>query len=203
MDNNKKFWQRFAKLYQPLAGKSYEKIYQQISVRVRKYLNKDMNVLELACGSGQLSCRLAQQAKSWKATDFSENMIAQAEKLHSINGLTFSVKDATNLPYENGSFDAVMISNALHIMPNPQKALKEIYRVLKPNGVLFAPTFIVGKSIKYKVRMVVMSAFGFKCFSKWTADEFEKYVSIFGFKKQEADVLGGTSSPLCCLIARK
>lgn len=203
MDNNKKFWQRFAKLYQPLAGKSYEKIYQEISTRVRKYLNKDMNVLELACGSGQLSCRLAHQAKSWEATDFSENMIAQAEKLHSINGLTFSVKDATNLPYENGSFDAVMISNALHIMPNPQKALKEIYRVLKPNGVLFAPTFIVGKSIKYKVRMGVMSAFGFKCFSKWTADEFEKYVSTFGFNKQEADILGGTSSPLCCLIARK
>lgn len=44
-----------------------------------------------------------------------------------------------------------MIANALHIMPNPDKAISEICRVLKPNGVLFAPTFVRSESRKYKL----------------------------------------------------
>ena len=39
------------------------------------------------------------------------------------------------------SFDVVIVSNALHIVPQPEKALREIKRVLKDDGVLIAPTF--------------------------------------------------------------
>ena len=44
-------------------------------------------------------------------------------------------------------FDAAVISNALHIMPEPEKALAEIRRVLKPGGILIAPTFMAVGSI--------------------------------------------------------
>lgn len=54
----------------------------------------------------------------------------------------FSVQDATSLPYTSGTFDAVVISNALHIMPEPEKALKEIRRVLKSGDIQ-----IVGKHL--------------------------------------------------------
>lgn len=46
------------------------------------------------------------------------------------------------MSYISDYFEVVVISNALHIMPEPQKALKEIDRVLKENGLLIAPTFI-------------------------------------------------------------
>ena len=45
------------------------------------------------------------------------------------------------LPYADKSFDVVIVSNALHIVPQPEKALAEIRRVLKDDGVLIAPTF--------------------------------------------------------------
>lgn len=47
--------------------------------------------------------------------------------------LSFEVADAINLPYADGSFDVVIIANALHVMENPEQALSEINRVLRSN----------------------------------------------------------------------
>jgi len=51
---------------------------------------------------------------SWEATDFSEKMIEEAKVRTSNLPVTFTVQDATNLPYEDGRFDTVVIANALH-----------------------------------------------------------------------------------------
>ena len=58
--------------------------------------------------------------------------------------LDFAQADATALPYSASQFDVVLIANALHIMPNPTAALREISRVLKPGGILIAPTYVHG-----------------------------------------------------------
>ena len=200
---NKKFWQRFAKLYSPFMEKGNSELYDNISKAVKPKLNKDMNVLELACGSGQLSFRLAKYARQWEATDFSENMIAEAKKKPRPKGLYFSVQDATKLPYADESFDAVMIANALHIMPEPDKAMSEIRRVLKKDGILFAPTFIHGDGAGYSIHIRLMNLIGFKTYSKWNADEFTEYIEAHSFKLIEQKVMGSTLTPLCCLIAAK
>ena len=69
-------------------------------------------------------------------------MIREAMKGERPANLTFEVADATALPYADASFDAVLIANALHVMPEPEKALNEIDRVLRPGGVLIAPNFV-------------------------------------------------------------
>lgn len=142
--DNKQFWQRWASCYGPLMQSS-EPLYAAIAQQMQPYLTPEMNVLELACGSGQLSFRLSRLVRDWEATDFSPKMIAQAKLKPRGAGLHFSVQDATSLPYADETFDAVLIANALHIMPRPEKALAEIYRVLKPGGQLFAPTFVHGE----------------------------------------------------------
>ena len=78
MNDNKEFWQRFAKLYSPFMEKGNGKLYDEICAEISAKLRKDMTVLELACGSGQLTFRLADQVKHWEATDFSPNMIAKS-----------------------------------------------------------------------------------------------------------------------------
>ena len=201
MNDNKKFWQRFAKLYRPFMERGNRQTYEQICTEVSPYLHKEMDVLELACGSGQLSFRLAGKARQWEATDFSENMIAEAKKQAGPQTLFFSVQDATNLPYANETYDAVMIANALHIMPEPDKAMAEIHRVLKKDGVLFAPTFVHGEGAGFHIRIKLMNLIGFKTYSKWNAKEFETYIERHGFKVETRTVMGSNLTPLCCLIA--
>ena len=69
-----------------------------------------------------------------------EGMIREAKKGDYPSNLTFEVADATALPYKDDSFDVVLIANALHVMPEPEKALSEIDRVLKPGGILMYST---------------------------------------------------------------
>ena len=141
--DDKRFWDRYSKNYSALMRRS-ERMYLQIHKAIRPFLKRDMDVLELACGTGQLSVPLSPYVRTWEATDFSPEMVTQAKKQLHTARLHFSVQDATKLPYGPESFDAVVISNALHIMPQPEKALSEAWRVLKPGGFLFAPTFVWG-----------------------------------------------------------
>ena len=145
---NKNFWDRFSKIYHPFMKRNaiaYESICQCLD----KYIDEQKTVLELACGTGQITFRMVDKAKSWIATDYSENMVNEAKRRGATVGgcrnLSFQVQDATKLTYESESFDVVVIANALHIMPNPDLALREIHRVLKKDGILFAPTFVYEK----------------------------------------------------------
>ena len=61
-------------------------------------------------------------------------MIAEAKRDNHSAKLHFSVQDMFRLPYADKSFDVVIVSNALHIVPQPEKALQEIKRVLKEDA---------------------------------------------------------------------
>ena len=154
--SNKEFWDKFAKLYAPFMRKD-KGVYDKVCEYICSYLNKDMNALELACGSGQLSLSLSKYTKNWIGTDFSEQMILEARKHGEYENLAFEIADATSLNFVDGEFDCVVIANALHIMPNPDKAMIEIYRVLKPNGILFAPTFLWKEGIKNNLKILLRS----------------------------------------------
>ncbi len=199
---NKRFWQRMAKLYAPLM-KSAGPLYDAIRDRLKPYLTQEMNVLELACGTGQLTFRLAESAGRWEATDFSERMIAEVIKCPHLQNVRFAVRDATNLPYPDASFDAALIANALHIMPGPDMALHEIRRVLKPGGILMAPTFIWGTDARQQFSAWIMERTGFRVFHRWSEEEFARFVEQNGFTVAERMVMGGSIRPLCCLVARK
>ncbi len=199
---NKKYWQRLAKVYAPLM-ESDKKFYNGICGYIKEYLKPDMHVLELACGSGQLSLPLSEYVSSWTATDFSENMIEQAKKRHVNEKLCFQVADATSLSYENQTYDCVVISNALHIMPEPEKALQEISRVLKNGGILYAPTFLWSERKASNLRKRLMSLTGFKAYKEWDKDEFCKFISGYGFTVVEMNLIDGGLAPVGTLIATK
>lgn len=202
MENNINFWEKVAALYGIFMKRNLSS-YDIISSKIRQCLNKDMKVLELACGSGQLTFCLAKQVKEWYATDFSPSMLGEAKKQSTQKNIIFSVQDATRLPYEEHSFDAVLIANALHIMPQPDLALEEIFRVLKPGGLLFAPTFIWKRGVVFGVGAWLLQMFGFKVFHRWSQEEFAQFVEKKGFLVTEYSLVGSNITPICYLAAKK
>lgn len=160
-------------------------VYDKVCEYIRPHLNKDMEVLELACGSGQLSFNLSKHTKSWIGTDFFEQMIQEAKKRGEYEKLIFETADAVALSYSYEKFDCVLIANALHIMPKPDEAMKEIYSVLKPNGTLFAPTFLWKEGKQRKMIKSLMSILGFKMYQEWDKKEFEDFIKEYGFSVVE------------------
>ena len=89
-------------------------------------------ILDLAAGTGSSSIAFAGPGVKVIATDFSEGMLAEGRKRHP--ELDFRFADATNLPFEEKSVDAVTISFGLRNVVDVPKALGEMFRVLKPGG---------------------------------------------------------------------
>ena len=156
------FWQGMAAHYTKFMRRSAP-VYAEICNRIRPHLTRDMNVLELASGTGQLSFPLSPYVRLWEATDVSSSMIAEAKKRTGSSRLHFSVQDAAHLPYVSETFD-VVIANALHILPEPDRVLREARRVLKPGGWLFAPTFVHAGGKLARLRTWGMERTGFRIY---------------------------------------
>jgi len=92
-------------------------------------------ILDVAAGTGTSSASLARNGASVVAADFSEGMIEVGRQRQADNPFVrFVQADATALPFEDDSFDAVTISFGLRNIVDPKKALAEFYRVVKPGG---------------------------------------------------------------------
>ena len=111
--------------------------------------------------------------------------------------------DAVALSYSHEKFDCVLIANALHIIPKPYEAMKEIYRVLKPNGTLFAPTFLWKEGKQRKMIKSLMSILGFKMYQEWDKKEFEDFIKEYGFSVVEMKLAHGGLTPIGVMIAQK
>ena len=182
------FWNRNAGRYDRFMRKdaaAYEQMYALIRPVVRH-----KNVLELATGTGLIAKQIVSAAAAVEATDASPEMIREAGRGNHSAKLHFSVQDMFQLPYAGRSFDVVIVSNALHIVPQPEKALAEIHRLLKDDGVLIAPTFThAGNSFSGKVRAFFMKRVGFPLHSKWTSAEYLRFLSQNGWTVRKSAVL--------------
>ena len=147
-------------------------------------------VLELATGTGLIAKHIVNAAAHIEATDASAEMILEAKRDNRSAKLYFSVQDMFCLPYANQSFNVVIVSNAVHIVPQPEKALQEIKRVLKDDGVLIAPTFThAGNSFSGKVKAFFMKLAGFPLRSKWTSEEYLRFLRQNGWTVRKNVIL--------------
>ena len=188
MQEHKNFWDKNAGRYDRFMRKdraAYDEMYALIRPVV-----KGKTVLELATGTGLIAKNIVNAAAHIEATDASVEMIAEAKRDNQSAKLHFSVQDMFRLPYAGKSFEVVIVSNALHIVPQPEKALAEIHRVLKDDGVLIAPTFThAGNSLSGKVRAFFMKLAGFPLHSKWTSEEYLCFLQQNGWTVRKSDVL--------------
>ena len=188
MKEQKNFWDRNAGRYDRFMrkdGAAYEEMYELIRPVV-----KAKTVLELATGTGLIAKNIVNAAAHIEATDASAEMTLEAKRDNRSAKLYFSVQDMFRLSYANQSFDVAIVSNALHIVPQPEKALAEIRRVLKDDGVLIAPTFTHAEnSIFGMIRAFFMRLAGFPLRSKWTSAEYLRFLRQNGWTVRKSAVL--------------
>ena len=188
MKKSENFWNRNAKRYDRFMRKdraAYEKLYELI-----RPVAKARTVLELAAGTGLIAKNIVRAASHIEVTDASEEMIAEAKRNNRSAKLHFSVRDMFCLPYADKSFDVVIVSNALHIIPQPEKALAEIRRVLKDDGVLIAPTFTHGNgTLQGRIKLFFMKLAGFPLNSRWSSADYLAFLRQNGWTVRKSAVL--------------
>ena len=188
MRKHKNFWDKNAGRYDRFMRKdraAYDEMYELIRPLVRH-----KTVLELATGTGLIARHIVNAAAYIEATDASAEMIAEARRDNHSAKLHFSVQDMFRLPYVDKSFDVAIVSNALHIVPQPEKALAEIKRVLRDDGVLIAPTFTHAEnSFSGKAKAFFMRLAGFPLHSKWTSEEYLTFLRQNGWTVRKSTVL--------------
>ena len=107
------------------------------------YISKDDTVLECACGTGIMTKIIAPHCRKLVATDYSRKMLRRAKhKLGRCRNILFRYADITEIKCRDSCFDIVIAANVIHLVDDPDKALAELRRVVKPGGKILIPTYI-------------------------------------------------------------
>lgn len=183
-----------SKWWNPTKG-SYAYLFANQLQIIKKWLEPEqkLSALEVSCGKGRAVRELSSQFEEYLATDISSEMLAIARQ--SNPNVRFELQDAENLNINSESKDVVICLEALVHYPNPEIAIKEFYRVLKPSGIL-----IIDSDNKYSLRRLIKKAhqiiersdkqFGEDIFRSYSKRELLEMIKTPGFKVEEFQYIG-------------
>lgn len=124
-DYKKIFWEDADRKYEDLADR----------MAIRRLLPRHMDTfVDIAGGYGRLADEYLPRATSATLFDYSKTELAQAREIYG-DRLKTKPGDIYSLPFDNNSFDALMMVRATHHFQNMQKVSNELYRILKPGGI--------------------------------------------------------------------
>ena len=105
-------------------------------------VQKGMRILDVGCGTGNFSIKLAKMGCEVVAIDISKEMLKIAEKKAKEEslGIEFYHMDVHNMGFEDNCFDGVVSVTAFEFLSDPKNAMEEMFRVLRPNGQLVIGT---------------------------------------------------------------
>jgi SAM-dependent methyltransferase len=122
------------------------------------------DILEIACGTGRVTAHLAKSVKhdTLTATDLNPDMIKVAKENVLDKKIKWTPADAMQLPFDDDSFDLVVMQFGIMFFPDKEKGLKEAYRVLRHGGKLIFSTWNKVETVKaiHEGRVVIESYFG-------------------------------------------
>lgn len=177
------FWDRVAGLYD-LAEWTNRRAYAAAAARAAELIPTGGRVLDCAAGTGAFSLAAARRAKSVLCTDQSEAMLERARKKAAklgLNNIAFARRDITTLPDPDGAFDAVIAANVLHLLPQPELAVRELWRVAAPGGRLILPTFLQGKvGAAYGTLIKIYQGVGFHYEHAFTQATYREFLERLG-----------------------
>ena len=198
------FWDKISPVYDLFETVYNKKVYTGTGAQVAKLIDPYDEVLECACGTGAISVSIAGKCRKLVATDYSEGMLKQAEaKCRGYYNVTFETADITDLPYKDGRFDKAVAGNVIHLIPNPEKALRELERVVKPGGKIIIPTYINDstESSRFAVRFIELLGADFK--RQFDPESYRKFFEDLGCENAEFITVEGRMPCMIAVIGKK
>lgn len=158
---------------------AYDTIINQTSQEyldyLKSYLNDNDIILDAACGTGTLAIELSKNVKRIYATDLSQKMIETSKKKikkNQINNIITQRQDIYDIKFDDNTFDVAIAANIIHLLDKRQKAMDELKRVVKKDGLIIMPTYTVEeKSTLEKIKLRIIKTIGFES-NSWTEKEY-------------------------------
>lgn len=171
----KSFWDKIAPLYDAAEALN-NKVYSKMLSYAVSLVPEGAKVLECAAGTGAISAAVSKKAAHITCTDLSLPMLEQARKkfrAKGITNITLEERDIFNLSDEDETYDVVIAANVLHLLDDPQAAVKELMRTVKKGGRLIVPTFITSKPDNREMTAIKLyRLFGFNPAAHYNADTY-------------------------------
>jgi len=173
------FWDRFAWIYD--IGQSLNFVVRAKFERLTEILVPAGSVvLDTAAGTGVLTFAAAEKAERVVCTDVSLPMLREARKKAARNGVinvAFDERDIYNLKDEDETYDVTMAGNVLHLLDDPQRAVKELWRVTKKGGKILLPTYMCKKSSPI---LKLYTLLGFRQSSEFNYESYKRMLMTCG-----------------------
>ena len=198
------FWNKISPVYDLFENVYNRKVYKGTGIKVAEFIDKNDSVLECACGTGAITEEIAKKCRQVLATDFAEGMLKRAsKKCRKYGNVSFRQEDITDIKSADSSFDKVVAGNVIHLLPEPEKALNELLRVVRPGGKVIIPTYInmARDSSGFAVKFIEKLGAEFK--RQFDIDSYKKFFEDKGFKDVEFYVVDGRMPCAIAVITKK
>ena len=148
-----------------------------------------LTCLDIGCSGGIIAHYLSRNVANITGIDIDQKAIEKANLQFSSDNCKFLYADSMNLPFDDSSFDIVICNHVYEHVPDANRLMDEIYRVLKKSGVCY-----FGAGNKYMIKEVHYKLYFLSWFPQKLADYYlkkfrnidhyyEKHLSYYGLKK--------------------
>ena len=196
------FWDRFAGIYD-IIELTNGKVYREMCATTRRLVPNGAKVLDCAAGTGELSFAAAVRADSVLCTDISENMLKTAKKKAAArqkDNISFAERNIFDLQEADNTYDIVIAGNVLHLIDNPQDAVRELYRVLKKGGKLLLPTFLTKGNGETMLK--IYAKLGYDASASYSLETYREMLKSCGVGRLRTKLIDGVI-PCCYAVIEK
>ena len=198
------FWDKVAFAYDFFETIYNGKVYNGTGCQVAGFIDESDVVLECACGTGAISQYIAPVCKKLIATDFSISMLKKARKKCRKHGnVTFRRADITHIRCRDERFDKAVAGNVIHLLPDPELALNELKRVVKPGGKIIIPTYINKESATASMAARLLEHLGAHFERQFNLETYKQFFADMEYKDVKITVVNGRMPCAIAIIEKK
>lgn len=198
------FWDKVSPLYDFFETVYNSKVYNNTGRRVAEEINKNDTVLECACGTGAISRYIAGNCRLLVAADMSEGMLRQAyKKCRKLGNVKFRKADIMHLNCRDGRFDKVIAGNVIHLLDDPEGAVRELVRVCRPGGKIIIPTYINNEGTQQRKAVLLLEKLGVDFKREFDLASYKDFFRSIGHGDAEFSVVSGKMPCAVAVITKK